>query len=126
MISRGLLDELRQEKVGLVHREGTHCMEGGEFACLLMGNIDREAWVSPWSEERCCPIAHFCEITCSLEGSRTSQCAKTERGGVECLGKALNSWEGRRVYMPFDGQRRTRGMGEPPSRGTMSPIGTFF
>lgn len=126
MISQGLLDELRQEKAGLVHREGTHYMEEGKFACLLMGNIDQEAWVSPWSEERRCPIAHFSEITCSLKGSRTSQCAKTERGGVECLGRALNSWEGRRAYMPFDGQRRTRGMGEPLSRGMMLPIGTFF
>lgn len=46
-MARGLLDELRQEEASLMHKEGTHCMEEGDFACILMGNIDQEAWVSP-------------------------------------------------------------------------------
>ena len=78
--------------------------------CLSMGNVGREAWVSPRGEPRRWPLASFSEATCSLEGSRAPRRAETgpsARGGHSLHG-------GRGVRVPFDGQRRAGGMGEPP------------
>ena len=64
----------------------------------------------PRGEPRRWPLASFSEATCSLEGSRAPRRAETgpsARGGHSLHG-------GRGVRVPFDGQRRAGGMGEPP------------
>ena len=79
--------------------------------CLSMGNVERGAWVSPRVSR---DVGHwhvFSEATCSLEGLRAPRRAET-RGrapgeGSRCMG-------GRGIRVPFDGQRRAGGMGEPP------------
>ena len=76
----GLLNEPRR---GWVHGKGTHCMGGGISVCLLMGNVGKEAWVSPPCWATMLAIDTFCwgnMLTWGLEPRRIGMRLST-RGG---------------------------------------------
>ena len=63
----------------------------------------------PWGEARRCPLTCFSEETCSREDSRARRRAKMGLSKQE--GHSLHG--GRDIHVPFNGQHRVGGMGEP-------------
>ena len=107
----GLRAPRRAETRGRAPGEGSRCM-GGRGIRVPFDGQRRAGGMGepPGGEPRRWPLASFSEATCSLEGSRAPRRAETgpsARGGHSLHG-------GRGVRVPFDGQRRAGGMGEPP------------
>ena len=87
-----------------VHEEGTRCTgeRGRTFVCLSMGNVGREAWVSPRGER---DVAHWHIFPRQHARSRArglldkSRRDRAREEGTCCMGE-IN------IHVPFDGQSR--------------------
>ncbi len=116
MLARGLEGSSRPRR-GASTGEGSRCMGGGASVCLSMGDVGREAWVSPG----CARGGHWRAFRGNMLARGARSAARAERAsareGTRCMGRG--------VRVPFDGQRRAGGMGEPRGEPRRWPLARF-